>query len=245
MDPDRTDFGFESVTPRDKQRRVGAVFDSVAESYDRMNDLMSLGLHRWWKAFAVERCAVRPGDRVLDIAAGSGDLSIRLAARAGEGSVVMTDINRAMLERGRDRALDRGVVLPAVQCNAEALPFSGDCFDCVCVAFGLRNMAAKERALGEMRRVLRPGGRLLILEFSRIWAPLSGLYDRYSFSVLPWLGERVAGDRDSYRYLAESIRMHPDQEALKAMMERCGLEDVCYWNLSAGVVAVHRGYKYA
>lgn len=237
-------FGYEEVDERDKARRVAGVFTSVASRYDLMNDLMSMGLHRLWKAFAVARSGVRPGQRVLDVAAGSGDLARALAERAGpSGEVWLTDINRAMLEVGRDRALDAGLALPAVQCDAERLPFPSDYFDCVTVAFGLRNMTRKDAALREMRRVLRAGGRLLVLEFSRVWQPLAKAYDWYSFNMLPRLGRAVAGDEASYRYLAESIRMHPDQEALKSLLEQAGLEQVEYFNLAAGVVALHRGYK--
>jgi demethylmenaquinone methyltransferase/2-methoxy-6-polyprenyl-1,4-benzoquinol methylase len=239
-----TDFGFERVDTAEKAGRVAGVFSSVASRYDLMNDLMSGGMHRLWKAFAVTLAGVREGERVLDVAAGSGDLALEFAKRAGaRGQVWLTDINRAMLERGRDRLLDRGLPLPVVQCDAQALPFPSDYFDCVSVAFGLRNMTDKARALAEMRRVLRPAGRLLVLEFSRVWAPLSKIYDWYSFSVLPWLGRKVARDESAYRYLAESIRMHPDQESLKGMLERAGLARVEYFNLSAGVVALHRGYK--
>ena len=240
-----TDFGYRRVDEAEKAGRVAGVFSSVAARYDLMNDLMSGGLHRAWKAFAVALAGVREGDRVLDIAAGSGDLALAFAKRAGaSGEVWLTDINRAMLERGRDRLLDRGFHIPAVQCDAEALPFPSNHFDCVSVAFGLRNMTDKSAALAEMRRVLRPAGRLLVLEFSRVWAPLAKVYDWYSFTVLPWLGKKVTGDEAAYRYLAESIRMHPDQESLKAMLERAGLENVEYFNLSAGIVALHRGYKY-
>ena len=241
----QTDFGYRRVDKAEKAGRVAGVFSSVAGNYDLMNDLMSGGLHRLWKTFTVTLAAVREGERVLDVAAGSGDLALDFARRAGpSGEVWITDINRAMLERGRDRLLDRGLPLPAVQCDAEALPFPSDYFDCVSVAFGLRNMTDKEAALAEMRRVLKPAGRLLVLEFSRVWAPLSKIYDWYSFTVLPWLGKTVARDETAYRYLAESIRMHPDQESLKAMLERAGLEAVEYFNLSAGVVALHRGYKH-
>jgi demethylmenaquinone methyltransferase/2-methoxy-6-polyprenyl-1,4-benzoquinol methylase len=240
----RTDFGYRSVDAAEKADRVAGVFSSVATRYDLMNDLMSAGLHRLWKAFTVTLAGVREGERVLDVAAGSGDLALEFAKKAGaSGQVWLTDINRAMLERGRDRALDRGLPLPAVQCDAETLPFPSNYFDCVSVAFGLRNMTDKAAALAEMRRVLKPAGRLLVLEFSRVWGPLSGIYDWYSFTVLPWLGRKVAGDEAAYRYLAESIRMHPDQESLKGMLERAGLEKVEYFNLSAGVVALHRGYK--
>jgi demethylmenaquinone methyltransferase/2-methoxy-6-polyprenyl-1,4-benzoquinol methylase len=240
----KTHFGYEQVDEKDKARKVAGVFDSVAPNYDLMNDLMSAGMHRAWKAFTLAVAAIRPGEHVLDVASGSGDLARAFARRAGaQGEVWITDINRAMLARGRDRLLDEGRALPLAQCNAEHLPFPADYFDCVSVAFGLRNMTHKDAALAEMRRVLRPGGRLLVLEFSRVWKPLTRAYDWYSFTVLPWLGAKVAGDADSYRYLAESIRVHPDQEQLKALMERAGLERVEYFNLSAGVVALHRGYK--
>lgn len=239
-----THFGFETVAEDDKATRVAGVFSSVASNYDVMNDLMSFGLHRLWKAFTIQISGVRPGDRVLDVAGGTGDLSLAFARRVGPGGqVVLTDINAAMLAHGRDRCLDKGSPIPAARCDAEKLPFPSDTFDCVTVAFGLRNMTHKEVALAEMRRVLRPGGRLLVLEFSRIWEPLSPAYDFYSFRLLPWLGKKVAGDADSYRYLAESIRMHPDQPTLKSMMEAVGLERVDYFNLSAGIVALHRGYK--
>ena len=240
-----TDFGFQKVAEDEKARRIAGVFDSVAGRYDLMNDLMSLGLHRLWKRFAVEQSQVRPGDRVLDVAGGTADLARLFARRVGpRGEVVLTDINAAMLGIGRDRLLDGGMIVPVVQCNAEKLPFPDDRFDCVSVAFGLRNMTHKESAIAEMRRVLRPGGRLLVLEFSRVWKPLAPLYDAYSFQVLPRLGQLIAHDAESYRYLAESIRVHPDQESLKQMMERAGLERVDYFNLSAGVVALHCGYKF-
>jgi demethylmenaquinone methyltransferase / 2-methoxy-6-polyprenyl-1,4-benzoquinol methylase len=240
-----TDFGFQKVPEDEKAKRVGGVFTSVAKSYDVMNDLMSLGLHRLWKRFTIDRSGVRAGDRVLDVAGGTGDLAREFARRVGDsGTVVLTDINGAMLGVGRDRLLDDGVVVPATQCDAERLPFPSDTFDCVTVAFGLRNMTHKDLALAEMRRVLRPGGRLLVLEFSRVWKPLAPLYDAYSFQVLPRLGQAVAGDADSYRYLAESIRVHPDQETLKAMMYDAGFDKVDYHNLAAGIVALHRGVKY-
>jgi demethylmenaquinone methyltransferase/2-methoxy-6-polyprenyl-1,4-benzoquinol methylase len=239
-----THFGFQRVSEDDKARRVAAVFDSVAARYDLMNDLMSAGLHRIWKRFAVECSGVRPGERVLDVAGGTGDLSRLFARRVGPaGQVVLTDINRAMLAHGRDRLADQGLVVPLVQCNAERLPFPAGWFDCVCIGFGLRNVTRKDLALGEMARVLRVGGRLIVLEFSRVWKPLAPLYDAYSFEVLPRLGKAVAGDEASYRYLAESIRMHPDQEELKRMMEAAGLQRVEYMNLTAGVVALHRGYR--
>ena len=237
-------FGYQKVPEDEKARRVGAVFDRVAERYDLMNDLMSLGLHRVWKSFAVSIARPRPGERILDVATGSADLARALGRRVGPaGEVWLTDINRSMLERGRDRALDEGLMAPAVQCDAERLPFPSSFFDCVTVAFGLRNMTHKDRALAEMTRVLKPGGRLVVLEFSKVWAPLQRAYDVYSFSVLPWLGRRVAGDAHAYRYLAESIRMHPDQATLAAMLEHAGLSRVEVFNLAAGVVAVHRGYR--
>jgi demethylmenaquinone methyltransferase / 2-methoxy-6-polyprenyl-1,4-benzoquinol methylase len=236
-----TDFGFEQVPEGEKAARVGRVFDAVAERYDVMNDLMSLGLHRVWKAFTVTVARIRPGERVLDIASGSGDLARAMRARGAD--VWMTDINLRMLARGRDRALDSGQLAPAIQCDGERLPFPEGSFDCVTVGFGLRNMTRKDAALAEMRRVLKSGGRLLVLEFSHIWKALEKPYAWYSFNVLPWLGGRVAGDAEAYRYLAESIRTHPDQPHLAAMMERAGLERVEYFNLSAGVVALHRGWK--
>jgi demethylmenaquinone methyltransferase/2-methoxy-6-polyprenyl-1,4-benzoquinol methylase len=240
-----TDFGFQEVPEEEKARRVAGVFDSVARRYDVMNDLMSLGLHRVWKRFTIERSGVRRGDRVLDVAGGTGDLARQFASRVGDtGMVVLTDINNAMLGIGRNRLLDEGIVVPVTQCDAERLPFASDFFDCVTVAFGLRNMTHKDRALAEMRRVLRPGGRLLVLEFSRVWKPLAPLYDAYSFHVLPRLGRAVAGDAESYRYLAESIRMHPDQETLKGMMAAAGFDQVDYFNLSGGIIALHRGVKY-
>ena len=210
---------------------------------------MSRGLHRLWKAFAIEVSGVRAGDRVLDVAGGTADLSLAFAKRVGAdgtrgGEVWLTDINNAMLTRGRDRLIDHGFMIPAAQCDAEKLPFPSEYFDCVTCAFGLRNMTHKEQALAEMARVLRPGGRLLVLEFSKVWQPLAPAYDFYSFKVLPWLGSKVVKDPESYRYLAESIRMHPDQETLKTMMEQAGLGKVEYFNLSAGVVALHRGYKF-
>jgi len=239
-----TDFGYETVAEDEKARKVAGVFDSVASRYDLMNDLMSAGLHRLWKRFTVAQSFVRPGDRVLDVASGTGDLARQFAQRVGpSGLVVATDVNSAMLQIGRDRLLDEGIIAPMFQCNAERLPFPDRSFDCVSVAFGLRNMTHKEVALAEMLRVLKPGGRLLILEFSHPWKPLGPLYDAYSFQVLPKLGEIVARDTDSYRYLAESIRMHPDQESLRKMMEDAGFERVEYFNLAAGVVALHRGYR--
>jgi demethylmenaquinone methyltransferase / 2-methoxy-6-polyprenyl-1,4-benzoquinol methylase len=242
---EQTHFGFEQVTPEEKTRRVRGVFDSVAGRYDLMNDLMSWGMHRAWKRFAIAASGVRAGARVLDVAGGTADLARLFAARVGPaGSVVLTDINGAMLAAGRDRMLNEGRLMPAVQCNAEALPFPPASFDCVSIAFGLRNVTRKGVALAEMRRVLRPGGVALILEFSRVWAPLKPAYDWYSFNVLPRLGQAVAHDADSYRYLAESIRVHPDQQELGTMMESAGFERVEWFNLSAGVVALHRGYVF-
>ena len=239
-----THFGYQSVDEQDKARRVRGVFDSVAGKYDLMNDLMSGGLHRAWKAFTIDRSGVREGSRVLDVAGGTGDLSLAFAKRVGKsGQVWLTDINNAMLTHGRDRLCDKGFMLPVAQCDAEKLPFPDEYFDCVTVAFGLRNMTHKDLALAEMRRVLRPGGRLLVLEFSQVWKPLAPVYDFYSFKIIPKVGQLVTDDAASYRYLAESIRMHPGQEELKAMMEQAGLGRVDYFNLSAGVVALHRGYK--
>lgn len=239
-----THFGFESVDETEKARRVRGVFDSVAPRYDVMNDLMSMGLHRVWKAFTVGVANIQPGARVLDIAGGTGDLALAFASKAGfTGQVVHTDINEAMLKVGRDRLLDAGVALPTLVCDAEKLPFADQQFDVVSVAFGLRNMTHKDLALSEMNRVLKPGGRLLVLEFSQVAKPVRAAYDWYSFNVLPRLGQWVAGDASSYRYLAESIRMHPDQETLKTMMQTAGLERVEYFNLTAGVAALHTGIK--
>jgi demethylmenaquinone methyltransferase/2-methoxy-6-polyprenyl-1,4-benzoquinol methylase len=241
----RTHFGFEEVAADEKAQRVRGVFDSVAGKYDLMNDLMSAGLHRLWKRFAVNATRVRDGMRVLDLAGGTGDLALLFARRVGPaGEVVLTDINAAMLAAGRDRLVNAGRLVPAVQCDAEMLPFPDAHFDCVSIAFGLRNVTRKENALAEMRRVLKPGGVVAVLEFSRVWQPLSPAYDWYSFNVLPRLGRLVAGDDTSYRYLAESIRMHPDQATLKAMMEQAGFDRVEVHNLAAGVVALHLGYRY-
>jgi demethylmenaquinone methyltransferase/2-methoxy-6-polyprenyl-1,4-benzoquinol methylase len=239
-----THFGYQEVPEDEKARRVGGVFTSVAARYDLMNDLMSLGLHRLWKRFALAMSGVREGSRVLDVASGSGDLALAFAKRAGaSGEVWMTDINGSMLAVGRDKLIDAGFSPPLALCDAEKLPFASERFDCVSVAFGLRNMTHKEQALAEMARVARPGGRVLVLEFSRPWKPLAPAYDAYSFNVLPALGRYVAKDEAAYRYLAESIRMHPDQETLKSMMGAAGLERVEYFNLAAGIVALHRGFK--
>jgi len=239
-----TDFGFQDVPEDEKARKVAGVFSSVANRYDIMNDLMSAGLHRLWKRFAVEMSAVRKGARVLDVAGGTGDLTALFAARVGaSGEVWLTDINREMLGRGRDRLIDAGRVAPAVQCDAERLPLPDDYFDCAIVGFGLRNMTHKDRALAEMLRVVRPGGRVLVLEFSQVWQPLRPAYDAFSFRLLPLLGKLVTGDAHSYRYLVESIRKHPGQEELKQLMEQAGCARVEYYNLTAGVVALHVGYK--
>ncbi len=239
-----THFGFKTVAESEKAKKVAEVFHSVANKYDLMNDVMSAGLHRGWKRFAVSVSGVDRGDKVLDIAGGSGDLSKLFAKKVGaEGQVILTDINASMLGVGRDRMLDEGLNVPALQCDAEKLPFPDNYFDCVIVAFGLRNMTHKDRALAEMQRVLKVGGRLLVLEFSKVWQPLSKAYDAYSFKLLPLMGKLLAKDAESYQYLAESIRMHPDQETLKQMMIDAGLSKVDYYNLAAGVVALHKGYK--
>lgn len=246
-DDKTTHFGYQKVSVEEKQQHVRAVFDSVATRYDLMNDLMSAGVHRLWKRRLVEMAGVRRGQRVLDLAAGTGDLSEKFSRIVGpDGIVVMSDINEAMLEQGRTRLVNAGLVghLDYSIANAEALPFANDCFDCVTIGFGLRNVTHKQFALDEMFRVLRPGGRALVLEFSHpTIAPLARVYDLYSFSVLPMLGKLVAGDADSYRYLAESIRIHPDQQTLLSMMEQSGFERCTFLNLTGGVVAIHRGYK--
>jgi demethylmenaquinone methyltransferase/2-methoxy-6-polyprenyl-1,4-benzoquinol methylase len=245
--PGLTLFGFEQVPVAEKSARVRGVFDSVAGRYDIMNDLMSFGIHRLWKRLAIELAGVRPGCRALDLAAGTGDLTRQLAARVGaDGAVVSADINAAMLGIGRDRLLDRGVAghVTYVQADAECLPFAADSFDLVTIGFGLRNVTDKARALASMHRVLKPGGRLLVLEFSRPTLPLAArLYDQYSFKVLPLFGRLVARDEQSYRYLAESIRMHPDQRTLQTLMEDAGFARCDFLNLTAGIVALHRGYK--
>jgi demethylmenaquinone methyltransferase / 2-methoxy-6-polyprenyl-1,4-benzoquinol methylase len=239
-----THFGFKTVDEQEKARHVRGVFDSVASKYDVMNDLMSVGLHRIWKKYTIAVANPQLGDQVLDIAGGTGDLSLAFAAKVGPtGKVVHTDINEAMLREGRNRLLDKGVVLPTTVCDAESLPFANDSFHIVTVAFGLRNMTHKDAALKEMLRVLKPGGKLLVLEFSKVAKPLEKAYDWYSFNILPKLGQWVAGDADSYRYLAESIRMHPGQEELRQLMKSVGFGHVDVHNLSAGVVALHLGIK--
>ncbi|MEQ1590199.1 MAG: bifunctional demethylmenaquinone methyltransferase/2-methoxy-6-polyprenyl-1,4-benzoquinol methylase UbiE [Gallionella sp.] len=239
-----THFGFETVDETEKAKKVAGVFTSVASKYDVMNDLMSAGLHRLWKRFAIEISGVRTGQRVLDVAGGSADLSRLFLKKVGSsGQVVLTDINNAMLRVGRDRLLDEGITTPTTQCDAEHLPFPDNYFDCVSIAFGLRNVTHKDAALREMHRVIKPGGRVIVLEFSKVAKPLEKVYDLYSFKLLPKIGQLIAGDADSYRYLAESIRMHPGQDELKLMMEDAGLEKVEYFNMTGGVVAVHRGYK--
>jgi len=243
-DDKTTHFGFQTVAEEEKAKRVAGVFTSVASKYDIMNDLMSAGLHRLWKRFAISVSGVKAGQRVLDVAGGSADLSRLFLEKVGKsGEVVLTDINNAMLRVGRDRLLDEGIATPTAQCDAEHLPFPDNYFDCVSIAFGLRNVTHKEDALAEMRRVLKPGGRVIVLEFSKVAKPLEKAYDLYSFKLLPKMGELIANDADSYRYLAESIRMHPGQEELKQMMLDAGLERVEYFNMTGGVVAVHRGYK--
>jgi demethylmenaquinone methyltransferase / 2-methoxy-6-polyprenyl-1,4-benzoquinol methylase len=240
----KTHFGFKQIDESEKAGKVAEVFHSVAARYDVMNDLMSAGLHRVWKAFTINMAGLRPGMRALDIAGGTGDMARAFAKQVGpSGTVVLTDINASMLGVGRDRLLNEGMMLPCAQCDAEQLPFPDNSFDLVCVAFGLRNMTHKDVALAEMTRVLAPGGKLMVLEFSRVAAPLAPLYDAYSFKVLPWLGEKVAQDAASYRYLAESIRMHPDQETLKTMMEQAGLVKARFHNLTGGVAALHVAYK--
>ena len=240
----QTHFGFKTVAEEEKAGKVAEVFHSVANRYDVMNDLMSMGLHRVWKRFLALHARLRPGHKVLDIAGGTGDIARLLAEETGPtGEVWLTDINGDMLRVGRDRLIDRGLLCPVAQCDAEKLPFPSDYFDLVTVAFGLRNMTHKEDALAEMRRVLKPGGKLMVLEFSKVWKPLQPLYDLYSFQMLPRMGDLVTKDAESYRYLAESIRMHPDQETLKGMMEGVGFQKVDYFNMTAGVVALHVGYK--
>jgi demethylmenaquinone methyltransferase/2-methoxy-6-polyprenyl-1,4-benzoquinol methylase len=246
--PDKqTHFGFQNIPADEKASRVRAVFDSVAGDYDLMNDVMSLGIHRFWKRMTVNMANIRPGQRILDLAGGTGDLTRLLAPRTGQqGTVVLSDINRSMLQTGRGRLLDSGITgnVAYLQADAQQLPFADSSFDCILMAFGLRNVTDKQRALASMYRVLRPGGRLLILEFSRPAALLRPAYDFYSFNVLPRLGRMIAKDEASYRYLAESIRMHPDQETLLGILQAAGFEDCDYHNLSGGIVAIHRGYRF-
>ena len=244
-----THFGFDEVPTSEKQQRVASVFDSVASKYDLMNDVLSFGVHHLWKRFTLELCGLRPGHKVLDLAGGTGDLAIKQANIVGEtGQVFLGDINAAMLEQGQDRVIDKGLIgrITPIQCNAEILPFDDNSLDCITIAFGLRNVTDKEKALASMQRVLKPGGRLCVLEFSRpIYEPLEKVYDFYSFKILPKLGEVIAKDRESYQYLAESIRMHPDQDTLKQMMlENGGFDEVEIHNLSGGIVALHRAFKY-
>ena len=243
----KTHFGYQTVDAESKAGMVGQVFDSVASKYDVMNDLMSFGVHRVWKRFTIEQSAVRAGHYVLDIAGGTGDLAAKFSRRVGkDGYVVLADINAAMLTTGRARLMDDGIVgnLDYAQANAESLPFADDTFDCITIAFGLRNVTDKDKAIASMYRVLKPGGRLLILEFSKPVLPLlSRAYDAYSFTALPMMGKLVANDADSYRYLAESIRMHPDQDTLEGMMQQAGFEKTSYHNLTGGVVALHKGFK--
>jgi demethylmenaquinone methyltransferase/2-methoxy-6-polyprenyl-1,4-benzoquinol methylase len=239
-----THFGYSTVEEDQKVHKVAEVFHSVAAKYDVMNDLMSAGLHRVWKMFTIGQAGIRPGFKVLDIAGGTGDLAKAFAKQAGPtGEVWLTDINESMLRVGRDRLLNEGIITPTLICDAEKIPFPSNYFDRVTVAFGLRNMTHKDVALAEMTRVLKPGGKLFVLEFSKVAAALQKPYDVYSFSVLPWLGKKIANDAESYQYLAESIRMHPDQETLKAMLQNAGLDCVNYFNLSAGVAALHTGVK--
>ena len=240
-----THFGFNTVSETEKAGRVADVFHSVAERYNLMNDLMSVGLHRLWKRFAIDVSGVKTGDKVLDIAGGTGDLSALFLKQVGKtGEVWLSDINNSMLSIGRDRLIDEGTPAPVAQCDAEKLPFPDNYFNCVSVAFGLRNMTHKDTALKEMLRVIKPGGTVIVLEFSKVWEPLRPMYDAYSFKLLPVMGKMIANDSESYRYLAESIRVHPSQEALKEMMEEFGYERVEYFNLTAGIVALHRGYKF-
>ena len=240
-----THFGFKTVADSEKAGKVAEVFHSVAQRYDLMNDLMSMGLHRAWKHFTVETAGIRPGNRILDVAGGTADLTRLWLKKTGPtGQVWLTDINSSMLTVGRDRMLDQGQAVPTVQCDGEKLPFPDNYFDCVSVAFGLRNMTHKDAALRDMYRVLRPGGRLLVLEFSKIWPPLAPIYDAYSFKLLPIMGKLIAKDSASYQYLAESIRMHPDQETLKTMLNDAGFAKTSYNNLTGGVVALHKGYKF-
>jgi demethylmenaquinone methyltransferase/2-methoxy-6-polyprenyl-1,4-benzoquinol methylase len=244
---DKTHFGYQTVDRREKAGKVANVFHSVADNYDLMNDLMSMGIHRIWKRYTIEMSGVRGGQRVLDIAGGTGDLAAKFSELVGkDGEVVLADINASMLNVGRERLVDRGILgnVEYVQANAECLPFPDNHFDCITIAFGLRNVTDKDAALRSMQRILKPGGRLLVLEFSKpVSKGLSTVYDAYSFKLLPFMGKLVAKDADSYQYLAESIRMHPDQETLLGMMQDAGFERCQYFNLTGGIVALHRGYK--
>ncbi len=240
-----THFGFNSVPETEKAGKVAGVFDSVAARYNIMNDLMSVGLHRLWKRFAIETSGVKKGDKVLDIAGGTADLSALFLKQVGKsGEVWLTDINNAMLSIGRDRLLNEGTSTPTTQCDAEKLPFPDNYFNCVSVAFGLRNMTHKDAALKEMLRVIKPGSSVIVLEFSKVWEPLKPVYDTYSFKLLPAMGKMITNDSESYKYLAESIRVHPSQEELKDLMTEVGFERVEYFNMTAGIVALHRGYKF-
>lgn len=248
-DQSTTHFGFEQVATEEKAGRVADVFHSVASNYDLMNDVMSFGIHHLWKKFTIEMCGLREGHTALDLAGGTGDLAIKQAKRVGDsGHVVLADINASMLQEGRDRVLDKGLInrISTSQCNAEILPFDDNSFDCITIAFGLRNVTDKGKALASMQRVLKPGGRLCVLEFSKpLFEPLEKIYDFYSFNILPKMGELIAKDRDSYQYLAESIRMHPDQETLKQMMiDEGGFDEVEVFNMTGGIVALHRAFKY-
>ncbi len=243
-----THFGYQEIPVQEKVYRVAEVFHSVANKYDLMNDVMSLGMHRLWKRFTIEQSGVRTGQAVLDIAGGTGDLAKEFARKVGKtGRVVLADINEKMLARGRERLMDSGIVgnVEYVQADAENLPFADNTFDCITIAFGLRNVTNKEAALQSMFRVLKPGGKTIVLEFSKPRLPLlNKIYDEYSFKIIPKLGEWICNDRESYQYLVESIRMHPDQETLKSMMLKAGFEDVEYYNLTGGIVALHKGFKY-
>ncbi len=248
-DNSTTHFGFSQVKTEEKQAKVAEVFHSVANKYDLMNDVMSMGVHHLWKKFTIELCGLREGHIVLDLAGGTGDLAIKQAKLVGDsGHVVLADINASMLQEGRDRVLNKGLVnrISTSQCNAEILPFEDNSFDCITIAFGLRNVTDKAKALSSMRRVLKPGGRLCVLEFSKpLYEPLEKIYDFYSFNILPRMGKLIANDRESYQYLAESIRMHPDQETLKNMMlQEAGFDEVEVFNMTGGIVALHRAFKY-
>ena len=244
MKNNETNFGFKSITKREKVKKVGEVFNSVAINYDLMNNLMSFGLHKIWKKIVIETTTLRPNAKILDIAAGTADITLALAKEKKGYEIFHTDINYSMLKEGKKKLVNSGVVLPSIVCDAESLPFPTNCFDCVTLGFGLRNMTQKDKALSEIYRVLSPGGKLIILEFSKIWKPLSNLYDTFSFNIVPRLGKLIANDESSYQYLVESIRVHPDQDELKKIMISEGFENVSYLNLNAGIVAIHKGYKF-